>query len=113
MDQQVTFLVTLDIITKDNFSTSVIVISKIVTDREALTWLRKNYSVVLHKRHIRSSKTTEKKLVCTSSQMEHLEEEEQLDVEKSVAQSKSQLLEVDNFVVESEVWFVEVVGLQN
>ena len=39
--------------------------------------------------------------------MEHSEEEQRLEDEESVAQSKSQLLDVENYVVGSKTWFAE------
>ena len=43
--------------------------------------------------------------------MEHSEDEHHLDLVDSLAQSKSSLPDVNNLVVGSETWFVEVVGL--
>ena len=47
------------------------------------------------------------------SEMEHSEDEHQLNLADSLMQSKSPSLDVNNLLVGSEVWFVEVVGLQN
>ena len=45
--------------------------------------------------------------------MEHLGKEQKLDLVELVVQNKSQLLHVDDLLVESEAWFAKVVGLQN
>ena len=47
------------------------------------------------------------------SKMEHSSHKQQLDLAEFVAQSKSQLLDVNDLFVGSQVWFTEVVGLQN
>ena len=47
------------------------------------------------------------------SEIEQSEDKHQLDLAKSLVQSKSLSLDINDLLVESEAWFGKVVGLQN